>query len=386
LHDAGAIDAASHIAFNTLGCAKNSLARRNGELAVLPALFQETRMLALQKIRPGDGVVLDEIAAPTLGSPEHLLIKVAATGICGTDLHIDRWADAFQFIVPLLPVTLGHEFTGEVVDIGAAVTGFKLGDRVVVQPALSCGKCAECRSGRHYDCPNRIGMGLQASGGFASLVTAPAKHCLHVPAAIDAELGALIEPLTTSAHAVTLGEVKPGDHVVVFGPGPIGQAAAIFARRAGATRVAIVGHGDKARFKTLRILGFDDLVDLGEPDGQHKLAQLAGAGFDVAIEASGAPVVINIGLGVLKPFGIFVLAGMPEKHASLDVMLLVRGRHHMIGCSRAPDTAWEAAIDALVQAPDSFRPMITHRLSLKDGLDGFQLAHSRAASKVLLYP
>jgi threonine dehydrogenase-like Zn-dependent dehydrogenase len=343
-------------------------------------------MLALRKSRPGNGVVLDEIAEPALGSPEHLLIKVAATGICGTDLHIDRWAEAFQVVAPLLPVTLGHEFTGEVVEIGAAVTGFALGDRVVVQPALSCGKCVECLSGRHYDCPNRIGMGLQVSGGFASLVTAPARHCLHVPEAIDAELGALIEPLTTSAHAVALGQVKTGDRVVVFGPGPIGQAAAIFARRAGAAHVTVVGHGDKTRFETLRILGFEDLVDLGEPEGQHKLAKLAGAGFDIAIEASGAPSVINAGLGVLKPFGIFVLAGMPEKQASLDVMLLVRGRHHMIGCSRAPDTAWNAAIDALVRAPDSFRPMITHRLSLKDGLEGFHLAHSRAASKVVLYP
>jgi 2-desacetyl-2-hydroxyethyl bacteriochlorophyllide A dehydrogenase len=343
-------------------------------------------MLALRKSQPGHGVTLDEIAEPTLGSPEHLLIKVAATGICGTDLHIDHWAAAFQFVAPLLPVTLGHEFTGEVVDIGATVTGFKLGDRVVVQPAFSCGKCAECRSGRHYDCPNRIGMGLQASGGFASLVTAPAKHCLHVPDAIDAELGSLIEPLTTSAHAVALGKIKSGDRVVVFGPGPIGQAAAIFARRAGADRVTVVGHGDKARFETLRILGFEDLVDLADPDGQNKLSQLACAGFDVAIEASGAPPVINIGLGVLKPFGTFVLAGMPEKHADLDVMLMVRGRHQMIGCSRAPDTAWHASIEALVQAPDSFRPMITHRLPLKDALQGLHLAHSRAASKVLLYP
>jgi threonine dehydrogenase-like Zn-dependent dehydrogenase len=343
-------------------------------------------MLALQKSRPGNGVALNEIEAPTLGSPEHLLIKVAATGICGTDLHIDRWADAFQFIAPLLPVTLGHEFTGEVVEIGAAVAGFKLGERVVVQPAFSCGHCAECRAGRHYDCPNRIGMGLQASGGFASLVTAPAKHCLHVPAAIDVELGSLIEPLTTSAYAVELANVKPGDHVVVFGPGPIGQAAAIFARRAGAARVAVVGHGDQARFETLRILGFEDLVDLADETGQQQLSRLAGAGFDVAIEASGAPPVINIGLSVLKAFGIFVLAGMPEKQASLDVMLLVRGRHHIIGCSRAPDTAWESAISALVEAPDSFRPIITHRLSLQDGLEGFHLAHTRAASKVLLYP
>jgi threonine dehydrogenase-like Zn-dependent dehydrogenase len=106
----------------------------------------------------------------------------------------------------------------------------------------------------------------------------------------------------------------------------------------------------------------------------------------VALEASGAPPVINIGLGVLKPYGVFVLAGMPEKQASLDVMLMVRGRHQMIGCSRAPDSAWAEVIAALAEAPAAFLPMITHRLPLQDALAGFDLAHTRAASKVLLYP
>lgn len=342
-------------------------------------------MLALQKIRAEKGVALAQApeAAPAAGE---LLVKVAATGICGTDLHLDHWAEGFRFIAPLLPVTLGHEFTGEVVGIGAGVSSHRLGDRVVVQPALSCGTCRYCITGQHNDCLNRIGLGMQVSGGFASHVRAPAKHCLHVPPAIDAELGALIEPLTTSAHAVALGEIAAGDRVVVFGPGPIGQGAAIFARKAGAAEVVIVGHGDTARFETLRRLGFDRLIDLAEPDGQARLNQAAGDGFDVALEASGAPPVINIGLAALRPYGVFVLAGMPERQASLDVMLIVRGRHRMVGCSRAPDTAWRNVMDALVADPAAFLPMITHRLPLSEALTGFELAHSREASKVLLFP
>jgi threonine dehydrogenase-like Zn-dependent dehydrogenase len=343
-------------------------------------------MLALQKSHPGKGVVLNEIEPAALRHSQNLLIKVAATGICGTDLHLDHWAEGFQFIADILPVTLGHEFTGAVVAMGDDVRGFKLGDRVVVQPALSCGRCDPCLAGRHHDCVNRLGLGMQVSGGFASHVEVPAKHCLHIPAEIDDELGALIEPLTTSAYAAQLGRIVPGDRVVVFGPGPIGQGAAIFARRAGASQVVVVGHGDLARFETLRKLGFEDLVDLGAADGPTLLAKFAGKGFDVALEASGAPPVINIGLGVLKPYGVFVLAGMPEKQASLDVMLIVRGRQQMIGCSRAPDTAWHEVIAALVQDPAAFLPMITHRLSLRDALAGFELAHQRAASKVLLYP
>jgi len=343
-------------------------------------------MLALQKIRAEKGVGLAQASDPGAPGPHELLIKVAAAGICGTDLHLDHWAEGFRFIAPLLPVTLGHEFTGDVIAIGGEVSGFGLGDRVVVQPALSCGTCAYCTAGRHHDCLNRIGLGMQVSGGFASHVRAPAKHCLHVPPEIDAELGALIEPLTTGAQAVALGEIGPGARVVVFGPGPIGQGAAIFARKAGAAEVAVIGHGDTARFATLRRLGFDMLIDLAEPDGQARLTALAGAGFDVALEASGAPPVINTGLAALRPYGIFVLAGMPERQASLDVMLIVRGRHRMIGCSRAPDSAWRTVINALVADPAAFRPMITHRLPLAEALAGFQLAHSREASKVLLYP
>jgi threonine dehydrogenase-like Zn-dependent dehydrogenase len=343
-------------------------------------------MLALQKSNPGKGVALNEVAPAALRHSQNLLIEVAATGICGTDLHLDHWAEGFRFIADILPVTLGHEFTGAVVAIGDDVAGFALGDRVVAQPSLSCGTCRYCVAGRHNDCVNRLGLGMQVSGGFASHVEVPAKHCLHVPEAIDAELGALIEPLTTSLHAAQLGRIVPGDRVVVFGPGPIGQGAAIFARRAGASQVVVVGHGDRARFETLRELGFEDLVDLGAPDGAALLARLAGDGFDVALEASGAPPVINIGLGVLKPYGVFVLAGMPERQASLDVMLMVRGRHQMIGCSRAPDTAWHGVIAALVEDKAAFLPMITHRLPLRDALQGFHLAHSRAASKVLLYP
>jgi len=346
----------------------------------------ECDMLALQKIRAAAGISLTQAREPGGPAPHELLLKVAAAGICGTDLHLDRWAEGFQFIAPLLPLTLGHEFTGEVMAMGHQTAGFALGDRVVVQPALSCGTCAPCAAGDHHDCLHRIGLGVQVCGGFARYVRVPAKHCLAVPPEIDAELGALIEPLTTSAHAVALGGITPGARVIVFGPGPIGQGAAIFARQAGAAEVAVIGHGDTARFATLRQLGFDTLIDLAAPDGQDRLTALAGAGFDVALEASGAPPVINTGLASLRPYGTFVLAGMPERQASLDVMLIVRGRHKMIGCSRAPDPAWLHVIDALVADPSAFRPMITHRLPLAEALAGFALAHERIASKVLLFP
>jgi len=342
-------------------------------------------VLALRKIAPAPGVTLEEVSAPDAPPKGEVKVEVAAAGICGTDLHIDDWADGFKMMSGSLPVTLGHEFCGRVSAIGEGVSTLKVGDRVVVQPAIGCGQCAPCKSGARHDCFNRNAIGLHRPGGFAPYVNAPEGYCIAIPATMSDLHGALVEPLTTGVQAVRIGEVKPGDRVVVFGPGPIGQGAAAMARLAGAKAVHVVGYNDGPRFKTLRQMGFEDFTDLAT-DGEPTLKKAAVSGFDVAIDASGAPSVINAGLAVLKPYGIFVIASMPDQQAPLDVMLLVRSRTQMRGCSRAPDWAWTGAIEALAKHPEIFRPMVTHELPLAEGLEGFRLMRAREASKVILRP
>ncbi|QGZ93676.1 zinc-dependent alcohol dehydrogenase [Terricaulis silvestris] len=343
-------------------------------------------MLALRKVAPRPGVAIENVDAPEMPSRGEVLVQVAAVGICGTDLHIDDWADGFHAMASALPVTLGHEFCGRVHAVGEGVTAFKAGDRVVVQPAIGCGKCAPCQAGARHDCLNRSAIGMHRAGGFAKYVSAPADYCIAMPPGMSDLHGALVEPLTTGAQAVKIGEVKEGDRVTVFGPGPIGQGAAAMARLAGAAEVHVVGYRDGPRFATLRKMGFDSFTDLADDDGEATLRKVARGGFDVAIDASGAPSVINTGLSVLKPYGVFVIASMPDHEAPLDVMLLVRGRTQLRGCSRAPDWAWADAIEALSKNPALFAPMVTHELALEEGLEGFRLMRSREASKVILRP
>ncbi len=344
-------------------------------------------MLALRKTAPGPGVALEDVAEPSPLPAGEVLVEVTAAGICGTDLHIDDWAEGFRSVMAgALPVTLGHEFCGRVAAVGKGVTTLRTGDRVVVQPAIGCGDCAFCTAGARHDCLNRVAIGLHRAGGFAPFVNAPADYCIVMPPGMSDLHGALVEPLTTGAQAVKVGEVKPGDRVVIFGPGPIGQGAAAMARLAGACVVHMVGYNDAPRFQTLRRMGFDETTDLAADDGEAALRQAASDGFDVAIDASGAPSVINLGLSVLRPYGVFVIASMPDHGAPLDVLLLVRSRTQLRGCSRAPDWAWSDAVRALSENPALFAPMVTHELPLSDGIDGFRLMRSREASKVVLRP
>jgi len=344
-------------------------------------------MLALQKTKPGLGLELRDVAPPEAPAPHEVLIEVAATGICGSDLHIEDWTDMYQsFMGAALPVTIGHETAGRVVQRGGAVTGINVGDRVVINPAVACGTCPSCIAGDMDDCRNRQAIGMVRNGAFAQLVLAPAQFAYQIPDNVPTELAALAEPLTTSAHALATADMSAGKRVVVFGPGPIGQGAAILARQMGASDVVVVGMDDPARFATLRALGFDRLVDMASHDAADQLSRLSGDGFDIAVEAAGVPAVIDQALSVLRPWGILAAAGMPEKPASFDVLRLVRNRLQIRGVSRTPHSAWMTVLSAMAKDPAAFAPMITHRLPLKDALDGFALCHQRVASKVLLYP
>jgi 2-desacetyl-2-hydroxyethyl bacteriochlorophyllide A dehydrogenase len=312
---------------------------------------------------------------------------VAATGICGSDLHIDSWGASYQrFMSRILPVTLGHETAGRVVEIGAAVTALAPGDRIVVNPAVACGRCARCRADDPIGCLDRQAVGMVRNGAFARYMIAPASYCYPLPEAISDELGALVEPLSVGAHALAVGGFKPGDRVVVFGPGPIGQGAAILARQMGASEVAVVGRDDPVRFDTLRQLGIDRLYDMIDPAAAARLAAEAGEGYDLAIEAAGVGVVINQALRLLKPCGVLAVAGMAEEPAELDILLVVKNRLQIRGVSRIPPSAWSTVLAVMEPDPEAFRPLITHRLPLSEAATGFDLCHRREASKILLLP
>ena len=339
-------------------------------------------MLTLRKTKPGFGLDLfDGTGAPD-PSASDVTIRVESAGICGSDVHAYEWTDGYGFMVPHLPIVMGHEFAGHIVKAGAGSV-LPEGTRVTVMPGVDCGVCANCRRGNARNCLNRSAIGLSRNGGFARYVTVPAANCLQLPESVDTELGALTEPLCVGAEAVLTGEVGLGDTVLVMGPGTIGQAIALFARAAGAGRVFIAGKADGPRFDVLRSLGFNDILDVAEAPLPELLN---GIKVDVVIEATGHPPSVTDGLGVLRKGGVLVVAGIHPGPLTLPLTDFVRNRHQLRATHGCERPTWDKVLTILGREPDSFRPMITHRLPLADGLRGFELARQRAASKVMLRP
>lgn len=339
-------------------------------------------MKALQKIAPGFGVELREVAEPGPPGRGEVLLEVTAAGICGSDLHIYEWSGGYEFVVPAMPVTLGHEFAGRVASLGPDVGGLAEGDRVTVMPSVTCGTCPACRGGDYDRCLTRTGIGMTRPGAFARRVLAPAVNCVRLPAGIDDELAALTEPLTVGARAVETGEVKAGDRVLVMGPGTVGQTIAIMARAAGA-EVTIVGKDDADRLACLNALGFERAIDLA---GGTLAACVGPKKFDVVFEATGVPATINEGLGVLRRYGILVVCGIHPAPAPVDLNRLNREQQQIRGSNRASRATWARVLDVLARDGERLRPMITHRLPLAHAPEGFELARRKIASKVMILP
>ena len=344
-------------------------------------------MQALQKINPSFGLELRDVPAPVAPGSGEVIVAVSAVGLCGTDLHIYEWTPGYEAMTTAMPVTLGHEFSGKIAAVGPDVQGLAEGALVAVRPSVVCGRCVDCRSGNSDACTGRKGIGVTRNGGLAKLVSVPAENCIVAPVGLAADIVALAEPMTVSAEAVDTGEVRAGDRVLVIGPGNIRQGIALFARAAGADKVVIVGKDDAPRLDALRRMGFPDTVDVGERALADALASYLTKGqFDVVFEATGVPVVVQQALGVLRKRGVMVVAGIHPKPVSIDLTRLVREQQQIRGTYRAPIETWARVIDFLSQNAELVRHMISHKVPLARALDGFELARSKSASKVLIVP
>jgi len=343
-------------------------------------------MLALRKTEAGEGLTLVEVPEPGAPGAGDIQIEVAATGICGSDLSIEKWSPMYDaFMASRLPVTLGHEVAGRVAAVGAGVNAFGVGDRVVINPAVACGQCAMCLAGDPIACTDRQAVGMVRDGAFARLFNVPAAYAFRLADNVPIELGALVEPLSVSTHALITGGMAPGKSVIVFGPGPIGQGVAAMARYMGAPSVTIVGMNDGPRFDVLRRMGFTSFIDMAESGAAASLGKLAQQ-FDIAVEAAGVPSVIDQALGTLKQEGVLAVSGMGEKPAQIDVVRLVRNRLQIRGASRIPPSVFPLVLTALAADPDFFAPLVTHRMKLSQADAAFRLARAGEASKVVLIP
>ncbi|MFC7738676.1 zinc-binding dehydrogenase [Roseomonas sp. GCM10028921] len=342
-------------------------------------------MLALRKNAPAPGLDLADVPEPSPQAGE-VLVAVEAAGICGTDVHIADWTAGYESMTAAMPVTIGHEFAGRIVALGEGARGVSEGQRVTVRPSTVCGRCVACTAGDPDACTNRLGIGIGRDGAFTSLVRVPALNCVAVPGGMDPELAAMTEPLSVSMHAVDLSRVKPGQRVLVLGPGPIGLGIAMFAAAAGA-EVVLVGQDDAPRLAAARAVCGVATLDLAGTDLPSALASAGQtAPFDVVIEAAGVAAAVETGIRQMRKGGRFVVAGIHARPAPLDLTRLVRMEQSIHGAYRAPIADWSRVLAFVSRNEAMVRRMISHRLPLSEALQGFALSHERTASKVVLLP
>ena len=267
-------------------------------------------MRALVKYAEGKGnIEVRDVDVPKISKPDEVLIKVFACGICGTDLHILN--DEFTSYPP---VTLGHEFSGVIVEAGPAVTKWKKGDRVVCEPFTGvCFRCETCRRGWVHICENKRSPGWGINGGLTNYVVVPDIFLHRIPDNVDDVTAALCEPLAIVTHEVLeRGEIQPQDFVVVVGAGPIGILSAFAAKESGAGKVVVIDRtsGADLRLPTAKKLGADYIFNCDETDVVKSVFELTnGKGADLVVEASGSAGGIDIACRIVKKLGTITAVG-----------------------------------------------------------------------------
>jgi threonine 3-dehydrogenase len=259
----------------------------------IPAGRTDRDMRALTKLTAGPGLELVDRPEPDCG-PLEVKIRVLRAGLCGTDLHLEQWDDWAAATVHA-PMIIGHEFYGEIVEIGSDVpvsSGLSIGDRVSGEGHVVCGHCRNCKAGRRHVCINTKSVGVNRDGAFADYVVIPATNAWRQPASIDPDLGAIFDPLGNATHTALQWPLL-GEDVLITGAGPIGVMAAAIARHAGAKHVVVTDVSDY-RLGLAKAAGADLVVNVGHTrvkDAQRELGMREG--FDIGLEMSGAPSAVD---------------------------------------------------------------------------------------------
>lgn len=341
-------------------------------------------MLTLQKTAPEFGAILGEKPEPAIGDGD-VLIEVEAAGICGSDVHMYEWTPGYEWLIPALPVTMGHEFSGRVARVGPGVTGLAEGQPVVIMPSYSCMTCERCRAGKPDTCAQKKSIGLSVDGGFARFVSVPARACLPIGEDLPHHIAALTEPLVVGDRAVQIGTIEQGDDVVVLGPGIIGLATAFIAKRQGAGSVTVVGKSDPLRLGIAAQLGADRVIDLA--DGGPSLADhIEERSVDRVFEATGFGDSITQGLGLLKDYGIMTAIGIHAAPASFDVTPFVRRKLQLRGAHGGGRDCWDRVMALLPDNQNALGAIVTHQIPLADAIEGFEMSRRREACKVVIRP
>lgn len=338
-------------------------------------------MKALVKAKAEVGLWMQEAPVPEIG-PNDVLIKVRKTAICGTDIHIFNWDEWAQKTIPV-PMTIGHEFAGEVAAIGSHVRGFEVGDRVSGEGHLTCGHCRNCRAGRRHLCRNTEGVGVNRTGCFAEYLSIPASNVFALPDSIPDEIASFLDPFGNAVHTALSFDLV-GEDVLITGAGPIGCMAAAVARHVGARFVVITDVNDY-RLGLAAQMGATRAINVTKTSIQKTMDELGMTeGFDVGLEMSGNATAMRDMFTTMNHGGRVAILGVPSSETQVDWNAIIFKGLILKGIyGREMFETWYK-MASLLQGGLDVSPILTHEFPIDDYLEAFELMKTGRSGKVVL--
>jgi threonine dehydrogenase-like Zn-dependent dehydrogenase len=316
---------------------------------------------------------------------DEVLVQVRAAGLCGTDVSLYDWprmiVDNFD---PPLPVIMGHEFSGRVVEVGDKVTRVKPGDRVTANPIHYCGRCWFCQNGQTNICDNRPILGMQLDGCFAEYVKLRAENLYPFPESVSFDTAAVSELLSVAIHGTERVGLQVGENAAVVGPGPVGLMLLVVAVAAGARNIVVTGtKNDGDRLKLAEIEGGIP-INVDENDPVQAVMDLTGGmGMDVVFEAAGHPAAVVQSLDMVRKGGRVALLGMPHEKTKIQTTSWEKS---LVSCRAYTPGTWRKTINLLPSLQKSIQKIISHRLPFEQAPIGISMMKNQECRKVLLTP
>ena len=338
-------------------------------------------MKALVKRHSRKGLWLEDVPDPKIGIND-VLIKIARTAICGTDMHIYKWDSWAQATIPV-PMVVGHEFVGHIVDVGSNVNDFRPGQLVSGEGHVVCGRCRNCMAGRRHLCAQTSGVGVDRAGAFAEFLALPMSNVWEHRPGIDLDVAALFDPLGNAVHTALQYDLVAED-VLITGAGPIGAMAAAVCRYAGAKNVVITDINPE-RLALAKTLGATHTVDVRTENLADVQRQLGmSEGFDVGLEMSGNPAGFRDLLTNMCHGGKIAMLGIPSEEMAIDWRQVIFNMLTLKGIyGREMYETWYK-MSSMIDSGLDISAVITHRLGYEDFQQGFDAMNSGQASKVIL--
>ena len=338
-------------------------------------------MKALVKAHAEPGLWVDDIPEPAIG-PNDVLIEIAKTAICGTDMHIYQWDHWAQRTINV-PMAIGHEYTGTIVDIGSEVGGFSVGDRVSGEGHITCGHCRNCRAGRRHLCRNTVGVGVNRQGAFAEYLSLPAVNAFKLPDSISDDIAAVLDPFGNAVHTALAFDMV-GEDVLITGAGPIGIMAVAVARFVGARHVVITDLNDY-RLQLAATMGATRVVNVARDSLDEVMAELGmQEGFDVGLEMSGNALALREMLRTLHHGGSIAMLGIPPDEAAIDwSQVIFKGLTIKGIYGREMFETWYK-MASMLQSGLDIAPVVTHHFAADEYTLAFETMGSGNSGKVIL--